>query len=105
MTTKQLFTREDRLNNKCSHREYYGQFVSNYTLRRVGERFGLDRLVKAYHEDKSFNTIPLKEWDMIAIMLEIPMEDCGDTLTLSGAVCIAKEAARLLVERFLLSCN
>lgn len=101
MTTTTLkFTRQQRLNNECTHEEYYNQFVNNTIKSRVLNAFTKEQLIKAYSENESFNTLPLNRWDAIAKNLfdvSSKMKECGDFLTLAGGVCIAKNAARQLV--------
>ena len=99
----QPIKRSDYLNGKCTHREYYAQFVSGDILARVKHRFGIDKLVEAYEKDNHFNAIPLKIWDNLSYKptLKIPMKSCDDYLTVSGGVCIFKEAAKQLVEKHL----
>jgi hypothetical protein len=96
-----MYTRKDRLDNKCSHEEYYHQFVTGEHKQYVRYKFGINKLKIAYEENKSFNTISLSQWDWISIspfmMLKISMKDVGDYLTMSGIVCILKQAAREIV--------
>jgi hypothetical protein len=103
----QPIKRSDYLSGKCTHREYYAQFVSSDTLAKVKRRFGIDKLVEAYGKDASFNTIPLSTWDILSYkpLLKIPMKLCDDYLTVSGGVCIFKEAAKQLVEKHLEKIN
>jgi hypothetical protein len=61
---------------------------------------GIKEIKLALSIDKNLNTIPLTEWDAIASNLfnvSKKMKLAGDYLTLSGGVCIAKEAARQLI--------
>ena len=79
-----MFTRKDYLDDKCSHREYYGQFVTN----------SHKALVKSFNVDGS-NKTPLYVWDGLPfITLAISMGSVGDSPTLAGKVCIFKEACR-----------
>lgn len=81
------------------HRKYYAQFVSKNTIACVANFIGKDALLNS--KDKHFNDIPLAKWDRLAGMLP-PMaakiKDAGDYWTLTGLVCVAKEAARQYVE-------
>ena len=96
------FTRQDYLDNKCNHREYYGQFINNRIKNIVSRRLKVNEIKKALMDDKNLNTIKLAIWD--SILRPLPAEtanllrELGDYPTLAGAVCIAKEAARQLVE-------
>ena len=89
-------TRKQYLDRECTHREYYGQFVTKGVSDALG---GLDILKS---NDVHFNDIPLKRWDMRAPFIKLhvgrQLRDAGDYFTLSGAVCILKEAARQIVE-------
>jgi hypothetical protein len=94
-----MYTRRDYLNKKCTHREYYAQFVTTSYVNSVASKIGLSRLLKS--EDPDFNDIPLREWDMLPIpvgthSLMISLEDY---LTMAGAVSMSKEAARQAVEK------
>lgn len=100
-----MYTRQQYLNKKCTHREYYKQFVDNAVLKVVEQRFTLDRLRRAYEEDENFNTIHLMYWDNLTRgllynwnVLDV-MDKTGETYSLSTGVCILKAAARILVER------
>jgi len=97
MATKQ-FTRNDYLDKKCTHREYYAQFVTQWQRNQVSRYIGLDRLASS--DDEYFNDIPLDDWDRIGVAGESvkKMKSLGDGYSLAGAVCINKEAARQLVE-------
>jgi len=99
-TTKaKIFTRADYLEKKCTHREYYGQFVSVNTKTLVCGYIGMDRLRASKNEH--FNDIPLAEWDNLArggLPRTMSFKDVGDLATLAGEVCLAKEAARQLLE-------
>ena len=97
MKTETLFTRADYLADKCTHQQYYAQFVSEVAKNLVARHIGLDRIKAS--KDPHFNDIPLARWDQIAhggIPRAIAFKDVGDTSTLAGNVCIAKEAARQL---------
>lgn len=97
-------SRADYLAGKVSHREYYGQFVTEATIRAVVQRFGEERLLSCTNEH--LNDIPLHLWDracMVNSTVILPFlnrfRDAGDYCTLSGMVCIAKEAAKQWIER------
>lgn len=92
------YTRQDYMNNKCSHREYYAQFVTDDTKNYVLLRIGRDRIVNS--KDEHFNDIPLKLWD-----LAVPhapgsrgFKEAGDWYSLGTGVCMLKEAARQIKE-------
>lgn len=96
-------TRKQCLDQKCSHRDYYSQFVTNGTRAIVLSVVGKKALVGS--TDEHLNDIPLSTWDGIGQLiihtpsdLRIRMEAAGDYCTAAGLVCIAKEAARQMVE-------
>lgn len=102
------FTRADYMANRCTHRQYYGQFVSPaikaVILRQIG------RPVLMASKDGHLNDIPLAQWDAMSSnnksLLAIPNElDSGFSdsngqriYSLGGGVCILKEAARQMIE-------
>lgn len=97
-----MFTKKDYLYGKCSHREYYAQMVKATNAKdMVVSYWGLEKLQKAYNEDQCLNTLPIKEWDILAERLVIgpllTFSDLGDMNTLSNRVCVLKEAARQVV--------
>lgn len=91
-----IYTRQDYLDGKCSHAEYYGQFVDAGVIARVSRAIGVDRIKSS--TDPHFNDIPLRKWDRV--LVPVPrhiarsMKERGDYATLAGAVCVAKAAAR-----------
>lgn len=92
-----MISRKDYMNNKNTHREYYGQFVNDEIKSRV--RFLLPIVLES--EDEHLNDIPLKVWDAISADyagIGRKMKEAGDYLTMAGWVCIVKEAARQLRE-------
>lgn len=100
-----MYTRKQRLDDECTHREYWGQFVTNVTRQRVLRMVGnKDRLKEHFQlEAEEFfhpNKIQMKVWDRFTVVSTEAgkMREAGDYLTQSGIVCIAKEAARQIVE-------
>jgi hypothetical protein len=97
---KNMHTRTDYLEGRCSHREYYAQFVVASVVARVLRNIGLAALRAS--TDEHFNDIPLAKWD--AILFPFPsylgdmMRERGDYPTMAGAVSICKEAARMLMD-------
>jgi hypothetical protein len=84
---------------KCTHREWYAQFVTNTVRAEVSRVIGIDRIKAS--TDPSFNDIPLCEWDGFkgaAWGLTQKLKEAGDYLTLSAYVCVAKEAAQQIRE-------
>lgn len=97
-----MFTRKDYLDGKCTHSEYYSQMVKATNAKdMVVNYWGLEKLKKAYNEDMNLNTIPIKEWDILAKRLvigpQLTFSELGDMNTLSSRVCVLKEAARQVV--------
>jgi len=94
---KRGYTREDYLADRCTHREYYAQFVTEEMKARLLRYLGIERLLAS--KDEHLNDIPLRTWDLfIAYPLAISLKSVGDYSTIAGNVCIAKEAARQLIE-------
>ena len=94
-----MYTRNDYLDGKCTHREYYAQFVTEEVRQRVTQRIGKSRIVAS--EDEHFNDISLVHWDRVGPFwsaIHERVKEAGDYMTMAGIVCIAKEAARQIVE-------
>lgn len=89
-----MYTRKDYLNKKCTHNEYYNQFVSSHTIDMVVGFIGAENIINSNCDH--FNDIDLGKWDSCPITpVASLMLECGDSMSLSGRVCIAKEAARI----------
>ncbi len=94
------YTREDYLNRKCTHDEFYAQYVTKYVRSVVLNHIGRDVLVKS--TDPHFNDIPLATWDWLAnqIRNHVAKENVRlqaykmPASTLSDCVCVLKCAAR-----------
>ena len=80
------FSRQDYLDKKCSHSEYYSQWVTDATRATVTRNFGQKINQSA---DSFFNDIPLIEWDRLAFGLSRSPDN-----SLASRVCVLKEAAR-----------
>ena len=90
------FTRKDYMSNKCTHREYYGQLVTQSIRELVANAIPIEDLFRALY----FNDIPLAMWDRIGAYA-VPSEEfkkLGDTRTTFGVVCVLKEAAQQVRE-------
>lgn len=77
-----------------SHREYYAQFVYAATIEHIVRVIGAERLQAS--ADPYFHDIRITEWDIACMgmpFLGNLLKELGDSRTLSGLVCIAKEAA------------
>jgi hypothetical protein len=103
---KNMFTRQDYMTQKVTHRQYYAQFVTPQIKDWVEKRFGAEKLKKSYDWDVNLNNIPLFYWDPLAtqrIISNIEFREmlrlAGDGMSLAGAVCILKEAARQIAEQ------
>jgi hypothetical protein len=96
-----MITRQDYVNQKATHREYYGQFVSAGVKSWVLQTFTKQELMQS--TDPNLNDLPIDRWDRV-IPSPVPftlvsrMTMVGDYATLGGLVCIAKEAARQIIE-------
>ena len=104
-----MITRKEYMNPRqgddkaryIAHREYYAQFVGHGTRALVQHRIGLARLKES--KDLALNDIPLSEWDSIGFSISGPtlnsrMIEHGDCVSMAGLVCIAKEAARQIID-------
>ncbi len=94
-------TRQDYMAGKCTHREYYAQFVTPDIKQIVKQRIGLDAIQRS--ADPNLNDIPLGKWDVATgfpnrVLGHRQLKEAGDNCTLSSGVCILKEAARQLAE-------
>ena len=93
-----MYTRKDYLDNKCTHREYYAQHVTDGTINTVLCHFSKAKLKKAHLEDENLNSIPMAQWDNIGHYISIDFEKTEDARSLGGVVCVLKEAARQIIE-------
>jgi hypothetical protein len=87
------------MNNKCSHQQYYAQFVNDNVKLMVKDRIGLDIIQKS--RDEHFNDIPLRLWDNCGLPYGIKdlLKQAKDWHSLSAQCCILKEAARQIKEK------
>lgn len=93
-----MIFRIEYLDHKCSHEEYYAQFVTPDIIRKVKRFIGVVAIKNS--RDRSFNDIRMRRWDVITMPYETQelMSMVGDFLTPAGKVCILKEAARQIKE-------
>ena len=102
-TQEKVWTRKDYMMHRCTHSQFYGQFVNEHILN------GIERLRKEIEDsqDENLNDIPLKIWDSMTWIKEyIDRDKWRKALgwdnpktypwSMSDQVCIAKEAARML---------
>ena len=106
-----MFTRKDYLDKKCTHRQYWAQFVTRSMRELVRRRIGLERLQSSSNEYFS-DVTTLSAWDEMKnatfTMLdqqkwrEIQYPEYTDPGSIgwssSDNTCLLKEAARQLVE-------
>lgn len=92
-------TRRDYLNRKCTHRQYYSQFVNTNTKNQLLRYIPKKEIVAS--KDPHFNDIKIRRWDAIPAIAGTndKMKKKGDYLTLAGKVCVYKEAAKQIKER------
>ena len=90
--------RNDYMQGKITHRQYYSQFVNDNVKQMIIDKIGKDKLLNS--EDEYFNDIPLYLWDNIGLPCGINdlLKQAGDFYTLAGQVCILKEAGRQIKE-------
>lgn len=81
------YSRQQMLNNECTHRQYYAQFVNEGTKHTVLTYIGKEAIMNS--TDEHLNDIPLSKWDNLQISI-------GGSF--SHTVCVAKEAARQIQE-------
>ena len=107
-----IITRDERLEHRCTHEEWWQQFVTEGTIRYVRDAIGLSRIVAS--TDEHLNDIPLSNWDRLSISQDfgrmdtkawkeahgIPRDNPRFPWSLSDTVCIAKCAARMIQERY-----
>ena len=97
-----MITRKQYMNNECTYREYYGQFVNSSVKNIVANHIGVERIKKS--TDDSFNDIPLNQWDALnSSILNIAGRAIANAngtggISLSDSVCTAKEAAKQIKE-------
>lgn len=91
-------TRQDYLDGKCTHEEYYAQFVTPAHKSNLTSYIGSKHIKQS--KEAAFNDIPLKNWDSLPKVLGVneKMKQAGDYLTMSGHVCVYKEADRQMRE-------
>ena len=106
MPDKLTITLKQYMNKEFTHREYNEQYVTERMMNIVENRFGAEKLATRLDEDEHLNNIPLIVWDRIGEIINCDelnkaMRANGDWTTLAGLVCVAKAAARMVVDRHL----
>lgn len=98
-----VITRQEYMSGQATHAQYYGQFVTDDVTRFVVSQIG-EKALRA-STDPHMNDIQLAYWDLLHPVLR---SMCGAHLaktggtagySLSDSVCIAKQAARLWLEK------
>jgi hypothetical protein len=96
-----MITRDDRLNDRATHEEYYAQFVTPEVREIVVRHFGLSELREAYAKDKNLNNLPLSHWDHLTYSLPWDVVEnlrrIDGVASLCNGVCTLKEAAREMI--------
>lgn len=98
-----MYTRQDYLDHKCTHREYYAQFVNDLQKRMIFEVWSAKELARAWEDNEAFNTHETKveRWDRIACPIDHRiMDEAGEHSAKAMRVCVLKEAAKQIVENF-----
>jgi hypothetical protein len=95
-------TRQDYMERRVTHREYYASVAKDAGVAFHDGPF-IERVRKALAAgDEHLNTIPLDEWDRRASgptpHLSSAFKRHGDFWSLAGAVCVLKEAAKQAAE-------
>ena len=108
-----MLTRKDYMDKKCTHQEYFAQFVTNAVRNAVLNGIGRESILES--SDEHLNDIPLSHWDALVGYpgdnwpgyanwhCRLPIDrklikEAGEWVTASTLVCIAKEAARQIKE-------
>lgn len=80
-----MITRKEYMEKKCSHREYYSQFVTEYHIKTVEK---IDLHAKLALWDELFFSAPKIRFSLV-----------GEFLTDCVRICILKEAKQQQLER------
>lgn len=97
-----MITRKQYLfDGTASHAEYFRQFVNEPILKLVASTIGIDAIKNS--KDEHLNDIPLKKWDLIENSVRRLtdsklLKETGEGWSSCTSVCIAKQAARILME-------
>lgn len=99
-----MYLRKDYMTGVIAFNDYYGQFVTDYIRNVVEQRFGLERLKRAFTQDSYLNTIPLREWDALRLITQQvdtlkALKAAGDFWSYGVHVCIVKQAAKQLIAK------
>lgn len=103
-----MYTRKDYMTKKCSHHEYYSQFVTEGTKRFVLRDLTIKQIKNAINSgDEHLNEIKIPFnnmgrggswwWDNSPAN-EILIKELGESRSPSTYTCVGKAAARILIE-------
>ena len=86
-----------------AHRDYYAQFETAGVRLRVMREFDVEDLVACVKAgDRSFSRTPLALWDIVSATnqgaVHVLMKSRGDSWSLAGGVCVAKEVGLQIAE-------
>lgn len=105
MTETKTPTRADYMGGKVTHREFYRAVAETAGIIVTDAKL-IDRVKRALADgDEHLNTIPLGEWDMMAVSaqswggLHSAFKAHGDGYSLAGGVCLFKTMARVAAEQ------
>lgn len=104
-----MISRKQRLSNACTHRQYWGQYVTNDIKRDLFVLVG-DNINNNDEGHTSSFGMDLNQWDSLASViimrnaknhnaLKVSMKKAGDFISLAGLVSLLKEAARQIKEQ------
>lgn len=93
-----IIQRIDYMKGNVSCKDYYGQFVSDWTVAYVVSHIGEEALLNS--NNPHLNDIPLAKWDKLTARMPVAIRfaDAGEIPSLGVLVCIAKTAARRYIE-------
>ena len=96
------YNRKDHMSKKCTHREFYAQFITPLVKDLVRRLIGKKSILRS--TDEHLNDIALSRWDSLhtpirQIVGKMVREANGNSgHSLSDSVCVAKEAAKQIKE-------
>ena len=93
------YTKKDRLEGRCSHREFFAQFVDQAIIQLVHNLVGTGRVMSS--KDEWFRDIHAKKWRSIARFVPatpIFRANGSGGVSISDRVCVLKEAASQIRE-------
>lgn len=104
-----MISRKERLSNACTHRQYWGQYVTDDIKRELWDLVG-DNIKNNDEGHTSSFGMNLWRWDTLASLiiscnpknlnkLKSQLKANGDYLSYAGLVSLLKEAARQLKEQ------